>query len=90
MTGGNKEHQRRWRDRQRRGLVVWRIEVPEHELAGAFIDAGLVSPDSTDAADYQRAAVAVLLQWAAHNSIRPYAKWLDGRAKPVTATKDNS
>ena len=88
MTGGNAAHQRRWRDRQRRGLAVWRLEVPEHEMAEAFISAGLVSPDSTDPADYHKAAVAVLLQWAAHNSVRPYARWLDGRAKPKAATKD--
>ena len=88
MSGGNAAHQRRWRDRQRRGLVVWRLEVPENELAGAFIDAGLVHPDSADTADYQRAAVAVLLQWAAQHSVMPYARWLDGRAKPLAATKD--
>jgi len=88
MSGSNAEHQRRWRDRQRRGLVVWRLEVPETELAGAFIDAGLVSPDSTDADDYHRAAVAILLQWASHNSVRPYARWLDGRVSLGAATKD--
>jgi len=53
---------RRWRNWQRAGLVVWHLELPENELAGAIIDAGLVHPDSTDPAEYHKAAVTVLLQ----------------------------
>jgi len=81
MSGASRA--RRWRNRQRYGLVIWQVEVPENELVEAFIAAGLVHPDSADTAYYQRAAVAILLQWAEQNSVTRYSRLLALDAKTM-------
>ncbi|MDP2738295.1 MAG: hypothetical protein Q8O82_06200 [Pseudorhodobacter sp.] len=67
---------RRWRQRQRHGLAVWHVEVADHRLAEALIESGLVDPDSTDPADYARAAGVLLNQFAENFSVTRYADWL--------------
>ena len=42
-----RERQRRWRHRQRDGRAVLHIEVDEHALAEAAIEAGVLSPQET-------------------------------------------
>lgn len=47
---------RRYRQRQRKGLAVWSVEVNDFGLFEALIAAGMVDPDKASPANYAQAA----------------------------------
>lgn len=69
------ERGRKFRERQRNGREVWRIEVDAFALAEVLIELGLVNPDSDDRAEYEVAA-GVLLRSISTGGLTRYAVWL--------------
>lgn len=56
---------RRWRARQRNGVVVLPIEVNEHDVAAAMIESGrLDERQALDRAELKRAAEILVREWA--------------------------
>lgn len=81
MANKAAERARRFRQRQNRGIAVWRIEVDESALAAALIEAGLVDPNTATQSDYQAAAANVLSEFYRNNSVTRYGQWLARRGK---------
>ena len=75
MTGANADRQRRFRQRQRYGLAVWQIEVPEVELRAALVAAGHVSAEATEA-DYRAAVSRIISRFVSDFSVTRYGTWL--------------
>ena len=69
------ERARRFRRRQRKGLAVWPVEVPEVELLDALLEAGLVEADAPPEV-YRAAAARVLADFASRFSATRYGAWL--------------
>lgn len=76
----NTERQRRFRRRQRHGVSVWPIEVPEVELQDALVESGLVAADAPPEA-YRAAASRVLSDFVSRYNVTRYGRWLAGRGK---------
>jgi hypothetical protein len=59
--------QRRWRQRQRNGRCMFKIEVDEHALADAAIEAGVLTPAETLRREkLAEVAQGVLVAWLEH------------------------
>lgn len=74
------DRQRRFRQRQRHGIAVWPVEVPEIELRDALVDAGLVDAAGTEA-EYRAAAARVLAGFVGELSATRYGRYLARRRK---------
>lgn len=72
MTSLSARRKRRFRERQKAGAVVLRIEICEHQLAEALIVSGRLSDaEAMHRAELERAAAAILEQWAHSWGTRP-------------------